>query len=136
MEGYTRLCINARIGNALNSACGWNRVIEPGRVQGIMVGSWPDGYRGLSGRVARTWADWPVADISIQAVPGFSGGMILSHAAIMRVSAHRLAPPLAHGLTTSCRRVVCQRPSLSRIPQRWQGPDPVGPAGLERDAGG
>ena len=97
------------------------RVIEPGRVQGIMAGSWPDGYRGLSGRVARTWADWPAADISIQAVPGFSGGMILSHAAIMRVSVHGFAPASAHGLTTSCRRVVCQRPSLSRIHRAGRG---------------
>jgi hypothetical protein len=28
MEGYTRLCINARIGNALNSACGVKRLLD------------------------------------------------------------------------------------------------------------
>ena len=86
--------------------------------------------------MARTWADWLAADISIQAVPRFSGGMILSHAAIMRVSVHGFAPLSAHGLMTSSRRVVCQRLSLSRIHSAGSGLIPVGPTGLERDAGG
>jgi len=59
---------------------------------GTTAGSRRDGYCGLTGKVARTWADRPVADISIQAVPRSSGGMILSRAVTMVVSVRGFVP--------------------------------------------